>query len=264
VSFTPRISVLIPTYNRADSVLETLSAITAQTYAPFEIVIADDGSTDETVNMLSGLQLDNLKVILLQHSGLPAVARNAALEASSGDWVAFCDSDDIWEANRLHAQVSQRSGGVRAMCSNAWIDDGTTEVRLMFQNPPTTLSLENLLKSNQIVNSSVLVERNLLMEVGGIPTSPNLRAVEDYATWLRMSSITNFQFISEPLITYRENSVGSIRSEQEFSRVLNQAYAWIDFLAWMRSRGSPLYKSEIAIRVMLPRLIAKNARKMLR
>lgn len=262
--FTPRISVLIPTYNRADSLRETLSAITAQTYPPFEIVIADDGSTDDTVNMLSGLHLENLKVLRLKHSGLPAVARNAALEASSGDWVAFCDSDDMWAPNRLHAQVSQRSGEVRAICSNAWIDNGTTESRLMFQNPPTTLSLENLLESNQIVNSSVLVERNLLVEVGGIPTSPNLRGVEDYATWLRLSFITNFQFISEPLITYRENSAGSIRSEQEFSRILNQAYAWIDFLAWMRSRGVPLDKSETEISIKLPKLIAKNARKMLR
>lgn len=264
MSSSPRISVLIPTYNRAESLLETIDAITKQTYPPFEIVVADDGSTDKTVEMLHGLNIVNLKILPLQHSGLPAVARNAALRASSGDWVAFCDSDDIWGIDRLNIQVTQKLANCRAICSNAWIDRGTPERSLMFESPPLKLRLEDLLKSNQIVNSTVLVEKALLMEVGGIASSPNLRGLEDYATWLRISAITDFQFVSEPLITYRDDSEGSIRNEQEFSRILNQAYAWIDFLAWMRARGYALDKSETEISVELPKLIAKNVRKVLK
>jgi glycosyltransferase involved in cell wall biosynthesis len=193
----------------------------------------------------------------------PGASRNIGITNATGEWIAFCDSDDVWAVDRLHTQVKQRSDETRAMCSNAWIDNGVDEMMLMFESPPDTLRLQDLLKSNQIVNSSVLVERSLLKEVGGIPMSPNLRGLEDYATWLRISAITDFQFVSDPLITYKDNSTGSIRSEQEFSRIQNQTYAWIDFLAWMRARGLPLDKSETQISIKLPKLIAKEARKYL-
>ncbi len=260
MSFHPRVSVIVPTYNRVDSLLKVIDAIVEQSYPAAEIIVADDGSTDHTVAVLSGRNISNLKLIALDHSGLPAVARNAALSHATGDWVAFCDSDDIWAPNRLAEQVSRRTPGSRALCSNAWVTGPKNDRARMFERMPDFLSLERLLKRNWIINSSVLIEKDLLVSVGGIAHSPNLRGIEDYATWLRVSSVTEFQSISEPLVTYRDNAPDSLRGQREFEKVLNQADAWIDFLAWMRSRGRPLTISETAIAVGIPKLIATNMR----
>lgn len=248
----------MPTYNRVDSLLKVIDAIAAQTYPPAEIFIADDGSTDDTSTIVQGRGIQNLRVIKLAHSGLPATARNAGLNQATGDWIAFCDSDDVWAPNRLETQISQKFPGTKAMCSNAWVKPGNASSYRMFEDFPKRISVESLLNRNWVVNSSVLIKKELLDEVGGVASSPNLKGVEDYATWLRVSSISSFQPISEPLVTYCDDRQDSLRGQQKFEVVLNQAYAWVDFLAWMRSRGQPLTASETAISAGLPKLIATN------
>jgi len=260
MSFRPSISVIVPTYNRVDTLVEVLDAIFAQTYPANEIIVADDGSSDYTVAVLRGRSSEKLKVLELEHSGLPAVARNAALQSAQGDWIAFCDSDDVWEPNKLARQVESRMEGSRALCTNGWQVVPNGDHRLMFKDLPQELTCAKLLRANLIINSSVLIERRLLMEVGGIASAPYLRGVEDYATWLRVSYLSSFQSINEPLVTYTDNSSHSVRARTGTQGGLTAPIAWLDFMGWMRQQGHPLTLSENAINVTVPRTIAANLR----
>jgi glycosyltransferase involved in cell wall biosynthesis len=254
----PTISVIVPTYNRVESLVLVLEAIFNQTYPPAEVIVADDGSTDDTLDVLRQTLWSGLKLMQLPHSGLPAVARNAALKEAVGEWVAFCDSDDLWAFNKLERQVQSLEADSRALCTNAWVQNEQGVKSLMFSQLPKFLDSAQILKSNQIINSSVLIQKKLLDEVGGIPISLTLRGLEDYATWLRVTTIAPFQALSEPLVTYAPTSANALRANTAYDEALTAPLAWLDFLAWMRQRGEPLTLSESLINVALPRAIAAN------
>lgn len=91
----PRFSIIIPTYNRADSVTHTLTSCFTQSFEDFEIVVVDDGSKDNTVEVLNGIDDARLKVVQQLNAG-PAAARNTGMANASGDFIAFLDSDDVW------------------------------------------------------------------------------------------------------------------------------------------------------------------------
>lgn len=91
----PRFSIIIPTYNRADSVTHTLESCFSQTFDDFEIVVVDDGSKDNTVEVLNAIDDARLKVVTQDNAG-PAAARNTGMDNASGDFIAFLDSDDVW------------------------------------------------------------------------------------------------------------------------------------------------------------------------
>jgi len=260
VTFQPSISVIVPTHNRIDSLLPVLDAIFNQTYAPAEVIVADDGSSDGTADTLRAKSWPNLKVIELVHSGLPAVARNAAIKEAQGEWIAFCDSDDIWAPNKLERQVKSHNGHARAMCANAWASNQEGQKGIMFSQLPSSLTLNHILQVNKIINSTVVIERKLLDEVGGVAESSVLKGVEDYATWLRVASITPFQCLQEPLLTYDPPAANKLRTKTGSEGALTAPLAWLDFLAWMRQRGHPLTFSENFINVVLPRTIAANAK----
>ena len=91
----PRYSIIIPTYNRAGTVSNTLESCFSQTFEDFEIVVIDDGSKDNTVDVLRSIDDPRLKVVTQENAG-PAAARNTGLDNASGDFIAFLDSDDVW------------------------------------------------------------------------------------------------------------------------------------------------------------------------
>ena len=99
----PRVSVIIPTYNRADLVQQALASVKAQTYRDFEIVVVDDGGTDGTFEVLSA----DREIRVLRHAGRRGVsaARNTGIIAARGEWLAFLDSDDLWLPDKLARQI---------------------------------------------------------------------------------------------------------------------------------------------------------------
>jgi glycosyltransferase involved in cell wall biosynthesis len=98
-----RISVVIPAYNRADFIKATVESVLAQTLRPAEVIIVDDGSTDHTPDVCAQFAAP-VKSLRLQNSG-PAAARNAGIHAATGDWIAFCDSDDLWDPHKLELEM---------------------------------------------------------------------------------------------------------------------------------------------------------------
>jgi glycosyltransferase involved in cell wall biosynthesis len=198
-----RVSVTIPTYNRAAWVTEAVASVQAQTYRDFELLVVDDGSTDETGETLASSG-DEIKVLRREERGGVSAARNLGARAASGDWLAFLDSDDLWLPDKLALQVEYlRAHPDLAICQTGetWIRNG---VRV---NPPETCrkaggniflaSLGRCLVSP----SAVMLHRRLFEEVGGFDES--LPAAEDYDLWLRIAWRHPVGLVPEPLVIKR-------------------------------------------------------------
>src|SRR4051812_14458694 len=101
----PRVSVVIPTYNRAELLPATLASVAAQQFTDLEVLVVDDGSEDDTRAILERHGAPGLRLLALGRTGNLSVVRNAGIEAAAGEYVAFLDSDDLWDPDKLALQV---------------------------------------------------------------------------------------------------------------------------------------------------------------
>lgn len=214
-----RLSVIIPTYNRASLVRAAVDSALRQSVPPYEVLVCDDGSTDDTAALLRQLFADvpQVKVLSLPHSGLPAVARNAGIAAASGDWLAFLDSDDVWLPEKTARQwaVIQENPAIGLVCANAFVarhgDDPQMRATLLQDVPTGEVTLARLLGENVVIASSTLVRRTLLLAAGAFSSQPELRSVEDYELWLRLATFAPVHYLSDPLIIYQDDTADSVR-----------------------------------------------------
>src|SRR5688572_3255537 len=116
MSDAPLVTVVIPTWNRARLVLEAVASVAAQTYPHWELVVADDGSTDDTRARLLALAEPRLRVVSLEHGGSSSVVRNRGAAAAKGSLLAFLDSDDLWLPRKLELQVAARAASGARWC----------------------------------------------------------------------------------------------------------------------------------------------------
>jgi glycosyltransferase involved in cell wall biosynthesis len=167
------------------------------------------------------------------------VVRRIGVLESSSEWVAFLDADDYWDIDKIERQLELATkSGSGLIYSNAWLDK-EAQVAPYFSpisRLPSRLTTFKLLTSNYVINSSVLVRREHLLAVGGFADSPQVRAVEDYATWLRLSTVCQMAGIQDPLLTYTE-------SESSFSKVnsgILPVMAIRDFRSWVSRSTMPV------------------------
>ncbi len=197
-----RVSVVLPTYNRKDLLGESVSAVLAQSVSPSEVIVVDDGSDDGTPEFLRKEFGGSVTIESLVHSGLPAVARNHGIARSTGDVLAFCDSDDVWLPRKLETQLEymDRTGSPFS-CTDAFVHGSTTRY-LDRHNFRYATSGKNLFWGNFVINSSVVLERDFL---GGdrFPEKQIFRGYEDYLLWLRLSTRGGIDYLSQPLLHYR-------------------------------------------------------------
>jgi teichuronic acid biosynthesis glycosyltransferase TuaG len=253
------VGVVVPTFNRPTETLRAINSVLQQTLPPSEIVIIDDGSSqdcaDELRKLLNGL---DVKLVWIEPSRHPGIARNQGIALLSSKWVAFLDSDDLWLPDKLEKQLAvAQKHKVMAICSNAYLDSNSKNVEFFNVKKSATFNLKSLLKKNLIINSSVLLDRSLLSEVQGVACSYSVRGVEDYATWLRIASRTNWFYIAEPLVVYESNSKDSLRLSNIFENRYNQINAILDFQSWSESKNRAknffvrIYLKGLAIFVLL-------------
>ena len=214
-----QLSVIIPTYTRASLVRAAVDSSLRQSVPPHEVLVCDDGSTDDTLALLRTVFADvpKVKVLSLPHSGLPAAARNAGIAAASGDWLAFLDSDDVWLPEKTARQLAaiQSHPAIGLVCANAFVarhgDDPQMRATLLRDVPTGEVTLARLLEENAIITSSALVKRTLLIAAGAFSAQPGLRSVEDYELWLRMATLAPVHYLDEPLVIYQDDSADSVR-----------------------------------------------------
>jgi teichuronic acid biosynthesis glycosyltransferase TuaG len=247
------ISVICPTFNSESFILTAMSSVLSQTMLPSEFCICDDGSTDNTVKLITEFKKTYngpTKIILIsaRHRG-PGAARNSAIKASSQKWLAFLDSDDEWFSNKIETvlRYSVKFPKANFFChSEVQIRlDGHSSVAKYYrkwqQQKPLfpQLYMKNLFSTSAIVCSRSLFDKEGLF-------SEKLSSAQDYEMWLRFSETMELCFIKEVLGTYIMR-VGNISSSSFLPRMCNE----ISIALQYRRRAGSLLFLRRALRVVL-------------
>lgn len=198
----PKVSIVIPTYNRENFVKQAVESVLAQTFPDYELIVVDDGSTDDTYRQLFCFS-SRIRYVFQPNSG-PSRARNTGIQISRGEWISFLDSDDTWKKEKLEQQfrnIEENSKFKIHYTDEIWIRNGR------FVNPRKKHTKYSgwiylhCLPLCIISPSSVLIHRSVFEEVGFFDTS--LPVAEDYDLWLRISSIYPIKFLPQKLIIKR-------------------------------------------------------------
>jgi glycosyltransferase involved in cell wall biosynthesis len=210
----PLVSIIIPTYNRAELVCQTIDNVFLQTYSNFELIVVDDGSTDDTQSRLHEYG-DRIRVFTQANAG-PAVARNRGIELARGEIIAFQDSDDIWKPVKLERQVAllEHFGSSVPCCLCNVVmrivngKDFTSFDHSLLRprhEAGLWLNVSDVLATRFILfNQAVAIRRKPLEKVGGFDV--RLKYLEDYDLPLRLALEGPWAFIREPLVIYGEAS----------------------------------------------------------
>ena len=191
------ISVVIPTYNRANHILNAIKSVQNQTYKIDEIIIVDDGSTDNTKELLNN---QDIKYIYQENHGVSS-ARNIGIKNCKNDWIAFLDSDDIWIDNKIELQVNSHKKNPDILISHTdeyWIRNGKQINKKYHQQKPSGWCFLDNLDSCKIGPSTTLLHKSIFKNIGYF--DENLKVCEDYDLWLRILQKYELGLISKPLI----------------------------------------------------------------
>ena len=203
----PLVSVIIPTYNRAQYICNAIDSVLAQTYRNIEVIVVDDGSTDDTRCILSRYG-PNIRYVFQNNAG-PSAARNNGITKARGRLIAFLDSDDIWLPEKLERQVQliadSRDIGL-VNCGYYAIDASgkiTTGPTIMKNYKNKKLFLKEFMVHNILCAgvSGSLIKRDCFDKLGLF--NEDLWAGEDWDMWLRIAKHYDVKFVEEPLIKYR-------------------------------------------------------------
>lgn len=235
------VSVVLPAHNSAKWVEGSIRSVLAQSHAELELIVVDDGSTDETVALVSQLAESDSRLRLVKRdhcSGGPATPRNQGIEMSKGEYLAFIDSDDLWHPQKLELQLT-------AMLQNN-LNFASTRHTPFDLAPPTIETVSSpaqvthkshrqLLRKNWVVTSSALISTQLFKDVRFNQQAEYI-GVEDYVAWLDLHQISSIKsgVINSPLVFYR------LRDDSISASKIKMARKIFYLLNNYRYRGKPL------------------------
>ena len=196
------VSVIIPVFNRPVLVQQALNSVLKQTYSNFEIIAADDGSTDDTVEVLSQYaQIENIQILQMEHSGFAGKVRNKAVEKANGRWIAFLDSDDLWLPHKLMEQIQYLDDNEKYRFIHTlekWDRNGKEISQAHRKHKKEGDLFKTSLGKCEIGPSTVMIDRELFLKSGGF--REDLEICEDYELWLRLTSQHSIAYIDKPLV----------------------------------------------------------------
>jgi len=204
----PLISVVIPTYNHGQFIEEAIESVLAQTYKNLEVIVIDDGSTDNTRQALEKYNKE-INYIYQKNIGVSS-ARNRGISVAKGELIAFLDSDDAWlpEKLELQADLMSENKSISLVACGVYITDYLGGIKREWtpKNPLThTEFLGQLRIRNDFINSSsALVRRECFKRIGGFDES--LQFGEDWDMWLRIAKYYEMRFVEKPLVKIRKHS----------------------------------------------------------
>lgn len=210
----PRVSVVIPAHNAAGTLLATVESVLRQTHSDLEVLVVDDGSSDQTYSLAKSLDDPRVQTIKQDNRGAPA-ARNTGVRAASGDYIAFLDADDLWVPNKLDRQLGfMRREGARASQTAVWFINNE-HVRLYRGHcPPFKDPLLDVLLFRHLpgLMSTLVVERAFLDDVDLLNES--LAILEDWELAIRLARRGRFFNLDETLTMYRLHPANRSRDLQ--------------------------------------------------
>jgi glycosyltransferase involved in cell wall biosynthesis len=243
----PRVSVIIPTYNRAAQVLNSIESVLAQTVTDLEVIVVDDGSSDGTGKILGEIYGDRIRYYAQANQGV-STARNKGIEQARGTWIAFLDSDDRWEKDKLEWQfrVLERFGSQCGACYTDVRFFNHSEKRTMFELGEKSYRHEGEMGVNDdilrllvrpggagmiVCPSSFLGRAEVVTRTAGLDTK--LRFQQDTEFMFRLALLTNFCYVNRPLVLF-DRSPSEIRHVGVSSEWNKVGFVLQDSEVWLR------------------------------
>ena len=202
------VSVILPTFNHAKYLKTAIESVINQNYLSWELIIIDNNSVDETLEIINSYSDNRIKYCKIQNNGIIAASRNLGIQLSTGSWIAFIDSDDWWTNDKLSKSVKYiNTEKFDLIYHDLYLVEKKNQFTFKKLAFSRTLHFpiyqDLLLNGNGILNSSVLVRKKILEEVGLLSCDINKITWEDYDCWLKISKITNrFYYLKETLGYY--------------------------------------------------------------
>ncbi len=202
------VSVVIPTYNSSMFILDAVESVYKQNYPVEEIIVVDDGSTDNTCRLLESHR-NRIKYVYQDNAG-PGAARNRGVALASGDWIAFLDSDDRWEPNHIEKLIEaskRNTNAVMVYCGKRFVDaEGKMLDHIPLQKKfPSGWIFKDLFYANYISSTSVvMIRRATFLGVGGFDEKFRFIA-EDYDLWIRVAAVAPIIGVPEYTVLYRRH-----------------------------------------------------------
>ena len=228
----PKVSVVLPTYNRAHVLARAIDSVLHQTFQDLELIVVDDSSTDGTTELLQSYSSDMIRVIKLNQNVGPSCARNIGIQSARGELVAFQDSDDEWVSEKLQIQVNQMaavSPGHRTVGASytrfILKDDGGLLQRIVPADDITPLDgniYSTLLRNNVVDTPTLLVRKEVFDDVGVFDET--IERLEDWDLALRIARTYDFAFVDQPLILshWSANGVNNRQDPKGMYRILSK------------------------------------------
>lgn len=226
---TPIISVIIPVYNGAKTIKETIKSVLQQTYQDFEIIVINDGSQDETLAIINSIHNPKIKVFSYPNAGLSA-SRNRGFARACGKFIAFLDADDLWSEDKLAAQLAALQQNHQAAVAYSWTDHIDEDGKFLRPASYTSCNgnvYQRILVGNFLAcGSNALISAQALTQVGGFDES--LNSAEDWDMWLRLAPLYEFVVVPRPQVLYRISSYSMsaniFKMESASLQVIEKAY----------------------------------------
>jgi len=203
----PLITVVIPVYNGEKTIRETIQSVFNQSLSDLELLVINDGSTDSTLEVVSQIKDERLKVYTYPNAGL-AASRNRGISLAKSEYISFIDADDLWTSDKLEAQFKALQKNPKAAVVYSWtdwIDEFSQSLGKGSHNTQNGEVLAQLLLNDFVANgSNCLIKMQAFREVGGFDET--LTAVEDWDMWLRLAERYQFVAVPSPQVLYRVTS----------------------------------------------------------
>jgi glycosyltransferase involved in cell wall biosynthesis len=225
-----KVIVIIPTYNCAKYLQETIGSVLKQTYQDFEIIVVDDGSTDNTKEILNPyIKNRNIRYFYQENKG-PAAARNRGIQESQGEYIAFLDADDVWHPLKIDLQMKYLSQNPDVFAlSTTMAPYGSNDSRLLelCNYEVKSYSFEEMLIRARMCTPTMVIRRDALAKSGGF--REDLRLCEDHELWLRLGRFGNLHKMILPLVYYRTRADGLSagnrdRTVREYFKFINELF----------------------------------------
>ena len=230
----PKVSVIIPTYNSSRTIGETLQSVINQTYSDFEILLINDGSTDNLMEVLKGFQDSRLQILHYENGGLTA-ARNRGIDRASGKYLIFLDADDLWSPDKLESHVdaldNAEKTNPKAAIVYSWsyfLDDETNTSYINHPEPYEGNVLPKIVEANFVTNgSNPMITREAIDSVGYF--NSDFHGVSDWDYWIRLAQQWDYILIPKRQVFYRQSTTSMssatvLDREQDQLRVINTIF----------------------------------------
>jgi len=213
------VSIITPSYNTAKFIEESIESVLQQTYKNWEMIIVDDCSTDETDEIVKKFNDARIKYVKNDRNSGAAISRNKALLQAKGRWIAFLDSDDVWEPEKLEKQVSfmERNNYIFSYTCYTEIDENSNPIGTVISGPKR-IKKRGMNRYCWPGCLTVMYDAKAI----GVIQIPNIQKNNDYAMWIRINEKADCYLLNESLAKYRKRA-GSI-SHQNYLKLIKWHY----------------------------------------